>query len=261
MALVHNLFNLSKLSLSSGLEMSGEQGVSDEAENENRIDKLEREIDRLKASVQSSSDEMKQTVEDLKKAVVDIRSAVSEIENPFNLLRVITSEKDLEKLDKAQPIIEKIQVVKEKKEKEEETREKKLEPDLEAKKSTAETLKQAEEQIAEINLEEWPPNFKHGFSLIRWIYTMFDLGFDGNILKRICQYCEYFGVIPKGSSTYISSMIDALTDAKSKGLSEEDIMLAMYMVAEALGVDVKAEKIHELAVNVLKRNRLKKLVG
>jgi len=260
MALVHNLFNLSKLSLSSGLGMSEEQSVNDEVESENRVDKLEREIDRLKASVQSSSDEIKQTVEDLKKAVVDIRSAVSEIENPFNLLRVITSEKDLEKLDKAQPIIEKVQIVKEKKENEEKVGEEKLETDLEAKKSTAETLEQAEEQIAEINLEEWPSNFKHGFSLIRWIYTMFDLGFDGNILKRICQYCEYFGVIPKGSSTHISSMIDALTDAKSKGLSEEDIMLAMYMAAEALGVDVKTEKIHELAINVLKRNRLKKLV-
>ena len=240
--------------------MSVEQGVGDEAESENRIDKLEKEIDRLKASVQSSSDEMKQTVEDLKKAVIDIRSAVSEIENPFNLLRVITSEKDLEKLDKAQPIIEKIQVVKEKKEDKEKAEEESLETDLETKKSAAETLEKAEEQIAEINLKEWPSNFRHGFSLIRWIYTMFDLGFDGNILKRICQYCEYFGVIPKGSSTYISGMIDALTDAKSKGLSEEDIMLAMYMVAEALGVDVKAEKIHELAINVLKRNRLKKLV-
>ena len=30
--------------------------------------------------------------------MLDIRSAVSEIENPFNLLRVITSEKDLEKI-------------------------------------------------------------------------------------------------------------------------------------------------------------------
>jgi len=246
--------------------MSEEQDVNDEVESENRVDKLEREIDRLKTSVQSSSDEIKQTVEDLKKAVVDIRSAVSEIENPFNLLRVITSEKDLEKLDKAQPIIEKIQVVKEKKENEEKAGEEKkvgeekLETDLEAKKSTAETLEQAEEQIAEINLEEWPSNFKHGFSLIRWIYTMFDLGFDEDSLKRICQYCEYFGVIPKGSSIHISSMIDALTDAKSKGLSEEDIILAMYMAAEAFGVDVKTEKIHELAINVLKRNRLKKLV-
>jgi len=240
--------------------MSEEQSISDEVGSENRIDKLEEEIDRLKANVQSSSDEIKQTVEDLKKAVVDIRSAVSEIENPFNLLRVITSEKDLEKLGKAQPIIEKIQVVKEEKENKEKAREEKPEIIPEAKKEATEIPKQLEEQVAEINLEKWSPNFKHSFSLIRWIYTMFDLGFDEDSLKRICQYCEYFGVIPKGSSIHISSMIDALTDAKSKGLSEEDIMLVMYMAAEALGVDVKAEKIHELAINVLKRNRLKKLV-
>ena len=238
--------------------MSEEQSMNDEVESENRIGKLEEEIDRLKANVQSSSDEIKQTVEDLKKAVVDIRSAVSEIENPFNLLRVITSEKDLEKLDKAQPLIEKIQVIKEGNK--EEAKEEKTEIIPEAKKEATEIPKQLKEQVAEINLEEWSPNFKHSFSLIRWIYTMFDLGFNEDSLKRICQYCEYFGVIPKGSSIHISSMIDALTDAKSKGLSEEDVMLAMYMAAEALGVDVKAEKIHELAINVLKRNRLKKLV-
>ena len=245
--------------------MSEEQSMNEEVESVDKVNKLEEEIDRLKANVQSSSDEIKQTVEDLKKAVVDIRSAVSEIENPFNLLRVITSEKDLKKLDKAQPIIEKIQVIKEenKEEAEEEkpeTREERIETTPEVEKEVTEIPKQVEEQVAEINLEEWSPNFKHSFSLIRWIYTMFDLGFDEDSLKRICQYCEYFGVIPKGSSIHISSMIDALTDAKSKGLSEEDIMLAMYMAAEALGVDVKAEKIHELAINVLKRNRLKKLV-
>ena len=244
--------------------MSEEQSMNEEVESADKVNKLEEEIDRLKANVQSSSDEIKQTVEDLKKAVVDIRSAVSEIENPFNLLRVITSEKDLKKLDKAQPIIEKIQVIKEenKEEAEEEkpeTREERIETTPEVEKET-EIPKQVEEQVAEINLEEWSPSFKHSFSLIRWIYTMFDLGFDEDSLKRICQYCEYFGVIPKGSSIHISSMIDALTDAKSKGLSEEDIMLVMYMAAEALGVDVKAEKIHELAINVLKRNRLKKLV-
>jgi len=237
--------------------MSEEQSINGETESEDRVNKLEEEISRLKANVQSSSDEIKQTVEDLKKAVVDIRSAVSEIENPFNLLRVITSEKDLEKLDKAQPIIEKIQVIKEKDKEEAREEEPKATPITE--KEAEKVQKQVEEQVAEINLETWSPNFKHSFSLIRWIYTMFDLGFDEDSLKRICQYCEYFGVIPKGSSVHISNMIDALTDAKSRGLSEEDIMLAMYMAAEALGVDVKAEKIHELAINVLKRNRMKKM--
>jgi len=96
--------------------MSKEQSA-DEVEEEDRISRLEEEINRLKADVQSSSDEMTRMVEDLKRAVIDIRSAISEIENPFNLLRVITSEKDLEKIMKAQPTIDALKI--ERKEKDE----------------------------------------------------------------------------------------------------------------------------------------------
>ncbi|RJS84252.1 hypothetical protein CW706_04455 [Candidatus Bathyarchaeota archaeon] len=238
--------------------MSEEQ----EADDEKKVSRLEKEIDKLKAEVQSSSDEMKRTVEDLKKAVVDIRSAVSEIENPFNLLRIITNEKDLEKVSKTslnQPVIEKIQIA----EKEETPR---IEGSKKEEREGAEvTPKKPEEKAAEngeqISLETWPLEFKDAFSLIQWIYNMFDMGFSGEDLKRICQYCEHFRMIPEGSSIHISGMIDALADARSKGFSEEDIMLILYMAAEAFGVEVEKKIIRELAVNVLKRNKLRRLRG
>jgi len=63
-----------------------------------RVAEVERKMDDLKSDVQRISEELKNVVSELKKSIVDVRSAVSEIENPFNLLRVISSEKDLNKL-------------------------------------------------------------------------------------------------------------------------------------------------------------------
>jgi len=243
------------------------QDADDEVGGEERIGRLEKEISRLKAEVQSSSDEMKRTVEDLKRAVVDIRSAVSEIENPFNLLRVITNEKDLEKVSKVsfhRPAIEKIQIEKRKETPEIiEPREEKREEAEDASKPEEEVMEKqvAAEADEQISLETWPLEFKNTFSLIQWVYDMFDMGFSGEDLKRICQYCEHFGITPEGSSIHISGMIDALADARSKGFSEEDIMLILYMAAEAFGVEVEKKIIRELAVNVLKRNKLRRLRG
>jgi len=236
-----------------------EEVVSEGSESEDRVSKLEREVERLKADVRNSSKEIKQTVEDLKKAVVDIRSAVSEIENPFNLLRVITSEKDLEKLSGVQPKIERIQIVKE--ESKEKTEEEKPESLPAAEKEIEETRKHLEEQIMEAALGGETLGFQHNFSLIRWIYNMFDLGFDSSDLKGICQCCEYVGVIPKGSSVHISNVIDALAAARAKGFSEEDIMLVLYMAAEAFGVGIKTEELREMVMSMLKRKRIERVKG
>ncbi len=242
--------------------MSEEEVTNEGTESEDRVSKLEKEIERLKADVRDSSKEIKQTVEDLKRAVVDIRSAVSEIENPFNLLRVITSEKDLERLSKSQPITEKIQIVKEEGEKEKIGEEKKeLEGIPSIDKEVLETQKHLEKQISEVSPEKKAPDFQHGFSLVRWIYNMLDLGFDRDDLKGICQCCEYIGIIPKGSSIQISSMIDALAGARNKGFSEEDIMLVLYMAAEAFGTSIKAEEIREMVMSMLKRKRIERVRG
>ena len=236
-----------------------EEVVSEGSEGEDRVSRLEKEVERLKADVRNSSNEIKQTVEDLKKAVVDIRSAVSEIENPFNLLRVITSEKDLEKLSKAQPAIEKIQIVKE--ESKEMEREEEKPKDLMVKEEIGEAPKQPEEQTEKPVPESEAIGFQHNFSLIRWIYNMFDLGFDKEDLKGICQCCEYVGVIPKGSSIHISGVIDALAAARAKGFSEEDIMLVLYMAAEAFGVGIEIEEIREMVMSMLKRKRIERVRG
>ncbi|HDM88764.1 MAG TPA: hypothetical protein ENG65_02080 [Candidatus Bathyarchaeota archaeon] len=234
--------------------MSKEQSA-DEVEEEDRISRLEEEINRLKADVQSSSDEMTRMVEDLKRAVIDIRSAISEIENPFNLLRVITSEKDLEKIMKAQPTIDALKI--ERKEKDEASKPggEELPEETVKAEDTAKKRERPSDLTGKIDLKYWSPNFKDGFSLIRWIYALLDIGFSKDDLKRICQCCEYIGVIPRNSSLCITGMIDVITDARSRGLSEEDIIFAIYMIADALGVKIEGERLRELAIHALKRNR------
>ena len=74
--------------------------------NENvRIGEVEKDVKKLKADVDNFMT-LKNTVEDLKNTIVDIRSLISESQNPFNLLQLITSEEDLNKVVKAKPIIE-----------------------------------------------------------------------------------------------------------------------------------------------------------
>lgn len=236
-------------------EQMSEEQSADEVEGEDRISRLEEEINKLKADVQSSSDEMKRMVEDLKRAVIDIRSAISEIENPFNLLRVITSEKDLEKIMEAQPTIGALKI--ERKEEDEVSKSggKELPEEAVKAEDTDEKREQLSDLTGKIDLKCWSPSFSDGFSLIRWIYAMLDMGFSKDELKRICQCCEYLGVIPRNSSLYITGMIDALTDARSRGLSEEDVIFAIYMIADALGVRVEGERLRELAIHAFKRNR------
>jgi len=223
--------------------------------NENeRINKLEKELKELRSNVESSSIELQNTIEELKKAVVDIRSAVSEIENPFNLLRAVTNEEDLKKINKARSIIER-KILKAKDEVEEEAVE-------EETPKTEETTEVVEVEVPTETRAERPPKekvtairFKHGSSLIRWIYTMLDLGFDEESIGKICDYCEFFGLIPEGSSVCVSNLVGAVVKARSQGLSEEEVILSIYGAADATGIKVNPEEVSGLIIEVLKRKK------
>jgi len=71
-----------------------------------RIDEVEKEVKKLKGDVENFM-ELKNTVDDLKNTIVDIRALMSEIQNPFNLLRFITDEDELNKVIRAKPLLEK----------------------------------------------------------------------------------------------------------------------------------------------------------
>jgi len=207
-----------------------------------RADKIEKELVELKTRIDGSSAEMGKTVDELRKAVVDIRSAVSEIENPFNLLRAITDEKDLDKMKGARAIIEKKREAGDV----EETREESAEE--------GEKVKEPPTSLKEVGSLL---SFKHGVSLVRWIYAMLDLGFEGENLRSVCEYCEYLGLIPSGSSPYVSNMADAIIKTKSKGLQEEEVILSMYTAAESAGAKVSPSDIVECVFQVLRRTNKK----
>lgn len=220
-------------------ESSSDKQVKESTEE--RTDRMEKDLAELKTHVEGSSAEIGRTVDELRQAVVDIRSAVSEIENPFNLLRVITDEKDLDKMKGARAAIEKKQEV-----------------------GKVEEVESAEEgeKVKEppTLLEEAGSllSFKHGASLVRWIYTMLDLGFEGEDLKSVCEYCEYLGLIPGGSSPHVSNMADAIIKAKSKGLFEEEVVLSMYTAAESAGTKVNPGDMVEFIIQVLRRANQRK---
>lgn len=207
-----------------------------------RIDRLEEDLEELKTTVEGSSVEVKGAVEDLQSAVVDIRSAVSEIENPFNLLRVITNEKDISRIKEAQPAIRKVLS--------------KGSDGTELEESDVEETG-APEPVSDRSIDRL--SFKDGASLVRWIYGMLDLGFDAESLKRMCDYCEYVGVIPAGSTPHLSSMIDTISGLKSKGLFEEEVILGMYTAAEAAEVKVEGYRVGEALIQFVRRNKSKKV--
>jgi len=210
-------------------DSSGFEGGGERAGGEDRISRLERDIEKLRSDVESA-------VENLRNAVVDIRSAVSEIENPFNLLRVITSEEDLNRIREG--IRSKIQI--QPKEEEGEKPEKPEEPAPEAK-----MLQKLAGKL----------DFRSSASFVKWIYMMLDLGFDEETIKSICEYCESFGLIPEGLSPTISRMVEAVIKAKSRGLLEEDIILSIYTAAESAGTKIEPSKIIDAVIQVLRRRK------
>ncbi|RLI37840.1 hypothetical protein DRO55_00340 [Candidatus Bathyarchaeota archaeon] len=219
-------------------------------EKNDRIDDVEKEINDLKSRVDSLSDDLTNAITELRNAVLEIRTAVSEIENPFNLLRIITNEKDLEKISKMRPRVEG------------EAPPEALKIELEEETPKAEEEAETVKTVEEVFPEEKPvepmerPSFKHGVALLRWVYMMLDLGFDEEGIRRLCEYCEFFRFIPKGASPYISNLSRVVMKARAQGLLEEEVILSIYGIAEALGMRIRPEDLSGLLVQVLRKNRM-----
>jgi hypothetical protein len=205
-----------------------------------RLGKLEREVDELKQGLKKATQDLSQTVDELKKAITDIRSTVSEIENPFNLLRVISSEEDLQRarrLAEAQPTTGESRA-----EKPPEGPEKPLE------------LQEAVKRI----VESRPAGFETGFSTIKWVWALLDAGFDRDDVLNLSKYCENVGYLPPKSSEYVGYVVDAMSKARLGGLNMEEFMLIIYGAAKASGLKLEMKELEEIAFTLL-RKILKKI--
>jgi len=260
-----------------------------------RIEEVEKDVKKLKVDVDNFM-ALKNTVDDLKNTIVDIRSLLSETQNPFNLLQLITSEEDMNKVAKAKPLVtenklpENGQMERLEAKGHSETQAavecepKKVEEvgfavesyvetkdNIEAKNAAisppfCETIKPENELIPEKKVlerggkEEMTNNpldgigsANKGTSLVQWVYTMLDLGFDEESIQRICDYCEFSDFMPKGYSQHVSNLVGAVVKARSQNISVEEVILSIYGAAQAAGVRTDPQGLSGLIMRVLKK--------
>jgi hypothetical protein len=251
-----------------------------------RIEGVEKDVKRLKADVDNFMT-LKNTVEDLKNTIVDIRSLIIESQNPFNLLQLITNEEDLNKVARAKPLIENKLLAKGQAAEKLEAKgaseaqipaacaPKKAEEAGFAVESYVDTRDAANfpavsetEKPARKFTTEKPIGGKETRSLlegmgsanietsiVQWVYTMLDLGFDEESIRRICDFCEFSNFMPKGYGEHVSNLVGALVRARSQNLSAEEVILSIYGAANASGVKMDPQDLSGLIMRVLKKCR------
>lgn len=194
---------------------------------------LRDEVEKLKSGVDKAISELKCEIEDLKNALVELKSSFNEMENPFNLLSSLVSDEDFRRITAQAGAAEKEKVGPEKSEEKKEE-EKIKEPHL-----LGAVLSEAD--------------YNTCISLIKWVWTLLDLGFDIDDIEKISRYCEFFNLLQKGSSHYISLIAPAVEKARALNLSEDVVALSIYGAAKASGAKIKIEEVTDLAFNALRK--------
>lgn len=224
----------------------------DKPENEAQSEKTDverKEIEKIKSDVDRLSQELRTAVNELKRSIVDIRSAVSEIENPFNLLRAVTSEKDLKKLDNERlpPGVKSLVLGKPEIEEGEKEREKAVEKTLEPQtfeeKALSLETKPEWEPLPPSHEPEWQSS---RVAYLDWVWSLLDLGFSLDDIKQLAQSYERLGFLPEGSSEQVYSLAIAAEKAKSKGLSMSKLLLNMYEASVISGIRIGIEDMKRL---------------
>lgn len=205
---------------------------------------------------------MQTTVTELKKSIVDIRSAVSEIENPFNLLRTISSEKDLKNIsDERLPpgvksiILEKPQesgVATE--ENREETRTKNVEAQF-----TSEPKMQIQPEIK--NIEETraveSKLSKVSSAYLDWIWDLLEAGLKASEIHQLACSCEYMGYLPPQTNEIIYSLAVVAEKLRGKGFTKGYLLLNLYRAAAISKVSISHQDVETLIA--LTENQLKRV--
>lgn len=200
-----------------------------------------KEIEKIKSDVDKLSQELRTAMTDLRKSIVDIRSAVSEIENPFNLLRAISSEKDLKKLnnERLPPGVKSLVLGKTEAEMEEGTEEKAEKKPL-APSTPEETVALEVKQVQEERLPS-KPEAPFGTVYLDWVWSLLDLGFSPDDIRQLAQSYEFLGFLPSHSNEQIYSLAIAAEKAKSKGLTKSRLLVNMYKASVISGIKIGLE--------------------
>lgn len=192
------------------------------------------EIERLKSNMDKAISDLKGEVEDLKSALIELKSSLSELENPFNLLSSLVDKGDLKSIA--------------------ETDQTKVAGREEA--GHEKTVEEAEDEIKEgqAQSDKAPgANYDKSIALIKWVWTLLDLGFDVDDVEGISKYCEFFSLLPSGSSQCISAVASAIEKARTLNLGEDLMALSIYGAAKASGIKIKFDDITDIIFNALRK--------
>lgn len=229
-------------------------------EKKTRNEVLRDEFDKLRSDVDKMSQELRSAVNELKKSIVDIRSAVSEIENPFNLLRSISSEEDLKRLErkKLPPGVKSLILGKPKREEAPEEEKPEQEPPLleeeklplledkppllEEKKPET-PITEIEEPKLRVPQSEMP---RIGPKYLDWVWSLLDSGMSADDVFQLAQAYEFMGYLPSQSSEHVYSLAVACERARSKGFSKNRMLLNMYRAAVISGVKVGLDDVEKV---------------
>jgi len=234
--------------------MKNEQKEAVELQNQIGEKDTRKEMEKLRSDVDKLSLDLKATVTELKKSIVDIRSAVSEIENPFNLLRTISSEKDLKKInnDRLPPGVKSL--VLEKPESSapvgEENKEIPLDKPAEIQPHepptppATETKTQAPEP--HIPLEPRAKLPRTGSMYLDWIWALLDVGLSSDDIQQLAMSYESIGYFPASSNEHIFPLAVAAEKLRSKGFTKGQLLLNMYKAASISGIKIGSEDVEVL---------------
>jgi len=196
---------------------------------------LRSEFEEFKSEVNRVVSELKKEIEDLKNSIIDLRASLSEMENPFNVLAALAGEEGARRLT---DLIR---------------REGKVEGKERERVERRELEKVVERPPQQLSGEVPEVHFNTSIALIKWVWTLLDLGFDEEDVKKLSSYCEFFGLLPRGSSCFISEVASAVSKARSLNLSEEMVALSIYGAAKASGVKIELEDITDIVFNALRK--------
>ncbi len=240
------------------------EDVENEEKAEFPVEEVEKgvsrkEINNLKSDVENLSSDLNSAVNSLKKSVVDIRSAVSEIENPFNLLRAIQGEKEMNDLNHERlPKGVKSLILPESNEETAETEE----PEDEA---LDEPPKLETEPKPEAALLEEPPkpqitpqpekvlstqpqrqSLKGTSDYLDWVWAHIDSGLTADDIFALAKSYEFLGYLPEKFGEGIYHLARAAEKMKSGGFNKKHLLLNMYQAASISGIQIGLTDVNKL---------------
>ncbi len=232
----------------SGSSENTEKGESNKEKVASLTNKGEKsEINELRSDVDELSNEVQTAVVDLKKSIGDIRSSVSEMENPFNLLKTVSSEKGVEEHN--------------------EEREERLPSGVKSlilgkpeeianndKELSAPKLEPISPQIEAVTKEQpnvivqlpLPVKPLKASAYLDWIWDLLDAGLTADNIRQLACSCELISYLPAKANELIYSLAVTAEKIRLIGFTKGHLLLFLYKAAAISKINLDSEDMENL---------------